>query len=212
MRLLAAFVGLALTANAPAAEVVATLVDGKLGVRIASLAYPDTLQKELTSGLTNRLHIRVSVADAREPLTQRIVEIAIRYDLWDEAFAVTTTPAGDSGKTQALANLAAVNAALATLELPRLFDSALLPQTSDLVLKVEVLLNPISRERMRMVRKWVAENNTPQIGGDQGVPVSNAIFNRIFEQYAMGADVAAVWRTESSSAPFKISDLSRNGR
>jgi hypothetical protein len=101
---------------------------------------------------------------------------------------------------------------LATLELPRLFDAAILPQASDLTVKVEVLLNPISRERMRMVRKWVAENNTPQIGGDQGVPVSNAIFNRIFEQYATGADVAAVWRTEGASVPFRITDLGRNGR
>jgi hypothetical protein len=37
---------------------------------------------------------------------------------------------------------------------------------------------------------------------------SNAIFNRIFEQYARGADVAAIWKESLSSTPFKIQEVS----
>ena len=83
---------------------------------------------------------------------------------------------------------------------------AALPVT-DLTLRVEVLLNPIDREKMQMIRKWVAQNSTPEVAGRQGISVSNAIFNRIFEQYADGSDVAAVWRTAVQSARFRVDSL-----
>jgi hypothetical protein len=60
---------------------------------------------------------------------------------------------------------------------------------------------------MRMIRKWVAQNSTPVVGGDQGISLSNALFNRIFEQYAEGSDVAAAWRVELASAPFRLDRL-----
>jgi hypothetical protein len=101
---------------------------------------------------------------------------------------------------------------LGALPLPRLFDAATLPGASDLTLRVEVLLNPIDREKMRMIRKWVAQNSTPEVGGDQGLSMSNAIFNRIFEQYADGSDVAAAWRVTVVSAPFRLERLKHDGR
>ena len=36
---------------------------------------------------------------------------------------------------------------------------------------------------------------------------SNAIFNKIFEQYAQGADVAATWKESLSSKPFRTGDV-----
>jgi hypothetical protein len=53
-----------------------------------------------------------------------------------------------------------------------------------------------------MIRKWVAENSTP-VNADQGIATSNTVFNRIFEQYADGSDLAAVWRVELKSPPFR---------
>jgi hypothetical protein len=195
---------------APAAEVTATLVDGKLGARVDSIVYPASLPKELTSGLTNRLYARVTLADARVEIGRKVVEIAIRYDLWDQSFMVTTD--GAQGESRTLGSQPELNALLAALPLPRLFDAATLPGTSELTLRVEVLLNPIDREKMRMIRKWVAQNSTPEVGGDQGLSMSNAIFNRIFEQYADGSELAAAWRVAVASAPFRLDRLSHAGR
>ena len=96
MRRAIALLVLLANAGAEAAEVSATLDDGKLGARVDALSYPATLPKELTSGLTNRLYARVSLADARATVGQKVVEIAIRYDLWDQKFSVVSTMDGRS--------------------------------------------------------------------------------------------------------------------
>ncbi len=207
MRRALALLLLSVTATASAADVHVTLIDGKLGARVDALSYPATLPRELTSGLTNRLYARVSVSDARMVLGQKVVEYAIRYDLWDQIFSMASTLDGVPAETRPLATRAELDAVLAALPLPRLFDAATLPAAAELTLRVEVLLNPIGREKMRMIRKWVAQNSTPEVGGDRGISMSNALFNRIFEQYADDSEVAAVWRSVVSSAPFRLERL-----
>jgi hypothetical protein len=198
--------------GAQSAEVVATLGDGKLGARLDAIAFPASLPKELTSGLTNRLYARVSLMDAQEIAAQRTVEIAIRYDLWDEKYSVVSAMDGAIVDSRNLAGTAEMNALLRALPLPKLFDISAMPAARRLVLSVDVLLNPIDREKMRMIRKWVAQNSTPVVGGDQGVSMSNTIFNRIFEQYADGSNEAASWRVSLTSASFTVESLSHEGR
>ena len=198
--------------STPAAEVSATLIEGKLGARVDAISYPATLPKELTSGLTNRLYARVSLMDAKETVGQRTIEIAIRYDLWDQVFSVVSTMDGAVVDSRTLPGVAEINGLLAALPLSKLFDVATLPATRDLVLRIELLLNPIGREKMRMIRKWVAQNNMPEAGVNQGISMSNAIFNRILEQYADGSDVAAVWRADAESIPFRLDKLLNEGR
>ena len=207
MRRAIALLVLLANAGVEAAEVSATLADGKLGARVDALSFPATLPKELTSGLSNRLYAQVSLADARATIGQKVIEIAIRYDLWDEKFSVVSTMDGKITESRTLASLPEVNALLAALPLPRLFEVGTLPAGVELTLRVEVLLNPIDREKMHMIRKWVAQNSTPEVGGRQGISMSNAIFNRIFDQYADGSNVAAAWRVAVASAPFRIDSL-----
>jgi hypothetical protein len=80
------------------------------------------------------------------------------------------------------------------------------------------LLDPIEKARMEEIRKWVAENDRPSppdaTSLSAGLPAprstSARLFNRIFEQYAAGASVAATWKQTVSSKPFKLEEL-RNG-
>jgi hypothetical protein len=203
---------LAASASAPAAEVFATSTDGKLGARVDAISFPMTLPKELVSGLTNRLYARVSLLDAGKIVGRRAVEIAIRYDLWEQKFSVVSTLDGAAVESRSFASRADIDAMLGALPLPRLFDTATLPATRELVMRVELLLNPIGREKMRMLRKWVAQNSTPEVGGDQGISMSNTLFNRIFEQYTDGSDIAAVWRVAAESKPFRLDNLANERR
>jgi hypothetical protein len=200
------------SAVAFAATLAPTLTNGELGVRIDALPFPATLSRELESGLTNRLYVRVSLLDGQTLVQMRTVEIAIRYDLWEETFTVTRTMEGAPADVQQLASTTEVNASLASLRLPRLFAARTLPANRELLLRAELLLNPIGREKLRMIRKWVAENSTPDVGADQGISTSNTIFNRIFEQYADGSDVAAEWRVDVTSPPFRPRSLTHEGR
>jgi hypothetical protein len=91
---------------------------------------------------------------------------------------------------------------LSSLPIPGLFTTRGLSANRDLTLSAEVLLNPIDREKLSMIRKWVAENSTP-MNADQGISTSNTVFNRIFEQYADGSELAAVWHVTLNSPPFR---------
>jgi hypothetical protein len=195
-----------------AAELQVTWEDGQLGARVYALEFPGTLSRELTSGLTNRLYVRATLEDSRNVIGQKVVEIAIRYDLWDQDFTLVTTNEGTIVDSRRIKGLPELNAFLAALPLPRMFDAANLSANGELRLRVDLLLNPIDREKMRMIRKWVAQNSTPQVGGEQGVSVSNAVFNRIFEQYSDGSNVAAAWRASVTSVGFRLDKLSNEGR
>jgi hypothetical protein len=200
-----------LGACARAAELSPVIQDGMLGVRVDGLIFPDTLTDELQSGLTNRLYLSVTLLDGGAAIRQHAAEIAIRYDLWDEVFLIARTVDNAAAESQRLDGPAEVRGLLSALRIPKVFGAAELPRGRELTLRVEVLLNPIRREKLRMIRQWVAENSTPDPGSDRGPTTSSAIFNRIFSQYADGSDIAAQWRAELTSPPFRA-DAVHEGR
>lgn len=197
-------------AGACAAQLTPAVQNGQLGLILESASYPDSLRKDLTSGLTNRFLIRVTLSRGNEIVRRRAVEIAVRHDLWDEHFAVTVTLDGAAADARTIQSMEEMQAFLRRLQLPRLFATNGLERKQPLSITAEILLNPVDRERMEMIRKWVAQNNIgPSDAGGRngGGDLAVSIFNKIFEQYAKGADVAAVWRETSVSLPFRLEAL-----
>jgi hypothetical protein len=200
--------------TAVGAELIPVVRDHHLGVAIRAAALPTTFPKDLVSGLTNRLLIHVSLFSGGQQVDRKTAEISIKYDLWDETFKLTMTV--DEAVVDARSNLAseAIEAFLADIRIPDLFAAGAMREDTVAALRVEMLLNPIERERMEAIQQWVAENNTytpadtPGFSDKRvGSSRSNAIFNRIFEQYAHGADTAATWKESLSSKPFKIEEV-----
>jgi hypothetical protein len=208
---------LALTAKpAVPAELTPVARERGIGMHIAGIAWPETFTKDLVSGLTNTLLIHVALFSESKQLDQKTAVIAIKYDLWEETFALTVKvneavilARNDERQPQ-------IEAFLANLELPDLFAASEVPNDRAATLRVEMLLNPIERERLEAIKKWVVENNT-SIPADTsgfsdkrvGNSRSSKVFNKIFEQYAQGADVAATWKESLSSRPFKIGEVGR---
>lgn len=199
--------------RALAAQVLPILENRSAGVMLHELPLPDTLRKDLKSGLTNRLLIRVLLLEQSRQVAQQSVELALKYDLWDETFRLTVAVGGTVTSAQTLSSLDEVMARLKDSRLPNLFATSGLDEDHPLVLKVDLLLNPIEKERMEQIRKWVADNTTPTAPVDPDRPASSAplgqsasdaIFNRIFEQYAAGADVASAWHLTLVSQPFTL--------
>jgi hypothetical protein len=198
-----------------AAEVVPLLDNQRAGVAVRQLAFPDTLDHDLKSGLTSRLLLRVILLAEARPLARQTAEVIVKYDLWDETFAVTMKVGDTTLQRQTLSNLADVRARLADLRLPSLFVTSGLDADRPLGLQVDVLLNPIEKERMEQIRKWVADNTTHTAPVDPDRPASTApladsndvLFNRIFEQYAAGAEVASGWHQSLQSKPFTLKEL-----
>jgi hypothetical protein len=194
-----------------AADVVVAVNDNGLDLRVDALQYPANLRSELTSGLTTRFLARISLREGAAVLSRRNAEIAIRYDLWDQLYLVETSL---EGKVRSRSNLDTVQltAFLGALEFSDAIASAPLPADRELTVSIELLLNPIGREKLGMLRKWVAENNTPQAGGDSVNSGNSELFNRVFEQYADGSQFATTWRVVVGSRPFRLDVLRRERR
>lgn len=207
IRLLCSLWLLLASTMAQAAELTHFIEDRHIGARVQALAFPESLRKDLRSGLTNRLLMRMTLQEGAQSRAAATVQIALQYDLWDERFRVELIVNGTVIDAPVLRTVDEAVSWLRDLRLPRLFESP--ASTGSLTLKVEALLNPIERERMERIREWVTENSSyvPLESGTQGTTSetgSNAMFNRIFEQYAAGKDVAAQWRQEVVSAPFSV--------
>jgi hypothetical protein len=196
------------------AELIPVVRDHNLGIAIRAVALPTTFPKDLVSGLTNKLLIHVSLFSGGRQVDRKNAEISIKYDLWDETFKLTM--AVNEAVVDVRSNLTreAVEAFLADIRIPDLFAAGEVREDGVAALRVEMLLNPIERERIEAIQQWVAENNTytpadtPGFGDKRvGSSRSNAIFNRIFEQYAQGAATAATWKESLSSKSFKIEEV-----
>jgi hypothetical protein len=204
--------------NAPAAELTAFVENGQLGIALNNASFPASLQKDLMSGLTNRLLIRITLEQSGHSARQRSAEIAIRYDLWDEAFTCVTRLDGAAQESFRKRSLQEVMAWLDRIRLPRLFAAGDVGNATALMVHAELLLNPIDRERMENLRKWVAENSTRRSLDPAGAlaasdaSLANAVFNKIFEQYASGSDVSAVWQQRVATPHFTLEALSNDGR
>jgi hypothetical protein len=151
-------------------------------------------------------------------MAQRLVAFAIKYDLWEETFGVRVEVDDMPVSASTGQDLDEVIAMLTDLNLPRLFPVDASTSNKSIALTAEILFDPIEKERMEEIRKWVAENNRsgpPEASSlSAGLPAprstSARLFNRIFEQYAAGAPVAATWKQTVTSKPFKLEEL-QNG-
>jgi hypothetical protein len=200
-----------------AAQLVPTLSQQWLGILIKDVKLPQPVRNELRSGLTSRILVQVVLSQESQPLARRAVEIAVKYDLWDETFGMTMAVDNTTVMSKSRLSLDEVIGMVSNLSIPSLFPVARLPGSKELVVAAQVLFNPVGKERMEEIRKWVAENSrptptaSPNVGGALPSPAptsdSRTLFNRIFDQYAAGASVAAAVADGATSKPFKLESL-----
>jgi hypothetical protein len=212
--LLVAILALATLTNVRGAELAPTLEDGRLGGVLRAVNLPPTIKKDLVSGLTNRIVIRISLLSSRQIVAAATADVAVKYDLWDETFAVNIKN-DHSVITRTGHDVDDVITALANLSLPHLFQADSVPRSGPLQLQAEILFDPIEKARMEEIRKWVEENDhvpPPDAASLSSIlpaprSASARLFNRIFEQYASGASLAATWKQTVVSKPFTMDDL-----
>ena len=202
------------------------LVDGgRIGMLIEGLSLPTSLEKDLKSGLTNRILIRATLLGDSRVADRKAVEIDVTYDLWDEDFRLTINVDHKVVHTAVIATIGAVMAAVRSPSVPDVFAVSAAAPEAQYTLAAEILLNPIEREKMDKLRKWVAENNSnvtathPAFPGPAGLiaPLptaspSDSLFNRLFEQYARGDDIAAFWHVTLVSSAFAVPGPPRDGK
>jgi hypothetical protein len=206
------------------AELTVAREGGSITAVLRGLAFPPTLPKDLESGLTTHLLVRLTLLENGRTEEQRDIDVAVRYDLWDENFPLRETADGSVLRSQVFTTLDQVTRFLENIRLPQALPAARLLPGSTYTLSAQVLLNPIERQRMERLKQWVAENSASEraatpvssapLGNGPSAPPAVAppesLFDRIFQQYASGLESSSVWRQTLVSAPFRLEDLSRD--
>jgi hypothetical protein len=204
-----------MTTQVVAAELAPFAVGDHMGIFISGLRFPDTLETDLQSGLTSRIVLRLVLLLGSRPIAQESLQVAVKFDLWDEKFRVTVTAANELQKVAAFTRLSDIDAWLAQLRLETLFLLRDLPP-GKYQLRANLLLNPVEKERVDQLKRWIAENSTPAGrlhpgSADPSAPLSGSrpseMFNSILELYMKGEDVVAPWHAELSSAQFTPDEL-----
>jgi hypothetical protein len=203
------FGALLATPNSKAAELLPHINAQHVSVTIRELGLPQSLRKDLLSGIQNKLLIRITARSGEEVLTSTDVTIDVKYDLWDETFTMRTSRASQLQAEAMLNTVDAVMGQLDPLVLANLFPTASLPQTELMTLQADVLMNPVEREKIERLRQWVAANSAPRsaAGGTTSATLTskpNDLFNSIFEQYVRGAEIVAPWSVTVISKPFSL--------
>ena len=135
------------------AELTPSLTDGELGVVIREVSLPPSIRKDLVSGLTNRVVMRISLLKSQETVAQVIVSIAVKYDLWEETFAVKMSMDDAPASSSTLHSVDDVVSRLSNLNVPHLFpaESAANP-VAQLQMTAELLFDPIEKARMEEIQ------------------------------------------------------------
>lgn len=205
-----------------AGELMPFKADGKVGVVIRDVRFPESFAKDLVSGLMNRILVRFEItrtagSPALEPFS-RAARIGIRYDLWEENFRVETEVPGMNTTVTKVESKRAMSDFLSKLVFRKLWRIDELPPSATrdgFLIRADFLLNPIGQEKMEKIKKWVTQNSVTVVqssAGGVGVRTlgrarAGAMFNEIFGQISGGATEAAAWREIIVSKPIRLSEV-----
>jgi len=134
---------------------VSTLPPGGIGKLFDAGTYD-----ALGTGIPSTIVIRIQITprDGNDPVAEQLIQRSVVYDVWDEIYTLRLDQPGGSRiikvkyRAEALKWLTAID----DLPVARL---AVLPVDQVFVLKMVVELNPVSKETLAEVRRWLSQGN-----------------------------------------------------
>ncbi len=190
---------------------------GSVGLKISDLALPeDLLKKSLKSGLSTSFLVQAAFVDTHGANFQKSWFIKFRYDLWDEHFIVEQQEKDDViAKTEK-----ELFEKLSNFILHPIVARSEWPLKGVTQARVRFWLNPIEKEKMKQIRKWISQNAVASAGeGKSGLPDGApgpmpatsghgirfpGLFDRLLDKQAMPS---ATWTSMLESKPFQLKDL-----
>jgi hypothetical protein len=134
---------------------VTTSPPGGIGKLFDTAAY-----EALSTGIPSTVVIRIQIAprDSDTPVAEQLIQRSVVYDVWDEIYTIRLDHPGGRKtikvkyRAEALKWLTAIdNLPVARLDV--------LPIDQVFVLKMVVELNPVSKETLAEVRRWLSQGN-----------------------------------------------------
>lgn len=112
----------------------------------------------LSTGIPSTVVIRIQVApqDSDTPVAEQLIQRSVVYDVWDEIYTLRLDQPGGR-KTIKVKYRAEALKWLTTIEDLPIAHLAVLPVNQNFVLKMVVELNPVSKETLAEVRRWLSQ-------------------------------------------------------
>jgi hypothetical protein len=134
---------------------VSTLSPGGIGKLFDTSAY-----EALSTGIPSAVVIRIQIApeDSETPVAEQLIQRSVVYDVWDEIYTLRLDQPGGR-KTLKVKYRAEALKWLTTIEDLPVARLAILPINQNFVLKMVVELNPVSKETLAEVRRWLSQGN-----------------------------------------------------
>jgi hypothetical protein len=134
---------------------VTTAPPGGIGKLFDPAAY-----EALGTGIESTVVIRIQITpqDSDDPVAEQLIRRSVVYDVWDEVYRLQLDERGGQNKFPVKPRAEALKwlTAIEGLPVARL---AVLPVGKVFVLKMVVELNPVSRETLAEVRRWLSQGN-----------------------------------------------------
>jgi hypothetical protein len=152
-------------------------------------AFPPSLQKQLSNGLTNVIAVHVTLVPERGSEPEAIFgrEIDVLYDVWEETYGVTVkdpeSPAGRRRTFRRFDDLRAFLAEARAIDLGPVSELG----SGSWVVQTRVEINPVSKELLERTREFIAN---PAAAGRSGAP-SRSVLGAMASYLLKGADPGA---------------------
>lgn len=132
---------------------VSTLPPGGIGKLFDAPTY-----EALSSGISSTVVIRIQITprESDAPVAEQLIRRSVVYDVWDEIYTVELDQPGGSRKVKVKYRAEALKWLTAIDDLP-IARLAILPYEQVFVLKMVVELNPVSKETLAEVRRWLSQ-------------------------------------------------------
>jgi hypothetical protein len=134
---------------------VSTLPPGGIGKLFDAAAY-----ESLSTGISSTVVIRIQITprESDTPVAEQLIRRSVVYDVWDEIYTVELDQPGGTKKVKVKYRAEALKWLTAIDDLP-VARLSVLPLEQVFVLKMVVELNPVSKETLAEVRRWLSQGN-----------------------------------------------------
>jgi hypothetical protein len=112
----------------------------------------------LATGIASTVVIRVQITprDSDDPVAEQLIERSVVYDVWDELYTLRLDQPGGARTLKVKYRAEALKWLTAIDDLP-VARLAVLPVDQVFVLKMVVELNPVSKQTLAEVRRWLSQ-------------------------------------------------------
>ena len=132
-----------------------TLPPGGIGKLFDTTAY-----EALSTGIPSTVVIRIQITpqDSDEPVAEQLIQRSVVFDVWDEIYTLRLDQPGGRKTIKVKYRAEALKWLTAIDDLP-VARLSVLPINQVFVLKMVVELNPVSKETLAEVRRWLSQGH-----------------------------------------------------